>query len=914
MSNLDPLILSRALMDHIILSQSKVLEKAIRNPNDLDSLYWYLEQTISLKSIINKYCLQNLILTFVECITRQKIQEFQNKLSISLSELEMARICAKEIQEIYINLNIEYNIDNLVGMQEEAIILTKLAKIEGSVDKLNTALILFQIVKNETKDKQLCHLAMMNEANLRLQFAIEKINPKQNCLKSIELSEKARNYYTKNHKYHKRILNNQLNAMIEFEINETSGFGIENKKRIIKLIEKIKPSANINNLRLRLNLINAGINPISDLDSIYSDIQKLKQNTPISNFNHHRSIILEGDILIEKAVNSKNKIFLSESIHLYMKYRRENKFEDKYYEAQSLYKEAYARLLFFKETLEKSELYKSSQLILEAKTFYEETPFQNQIIHLPKVLYYSALIKKEIYLLDKTLPENYLEIKDLLINSINDFEKRNDYDNIINSYLELGQLFYDINYYGKAYEYLNKGIQLIEEMRNSIINLNYKSIFFEKQEKVYELMIKTCCHLNYKKSALKFIELTKQRIFIDKLIINQRKNPLNSKNPDLINKLNNIQEKISMMNNELNNIENNNFKCSELYEKILNYRKEQSKIINKIKKEDSKYYEDYFKTTFDYSTLKLHDKTLIEYYYNEEFLLIFLIDDKQFIMKKINSNKLDEFFTSLNRVIIEIRYEKKHLSKFKNLLKDFYDILIKPIKNNIRKKQLIIIPYGKLHNVPYNCLLNEDYLINEFEITIIQSATSIKYLKNNPTSNKDCLVIGNTLGDLENSEIEVKNVAEKLKTKPITYKNATKKYILKEMKNKKIIHYSGHGRFYPDNPDDSYLTLYDAKLTVKDLQNKNINSELIVLSSCETGLVSVSGMDENKGLVNYLQIDGSRYIIAPLWSVDDENTARLFEDFYSSNKTYAEKLRKTQLKLKKELDVYEWGAFQIYGI
>ena len=78
MSNLDPLILSRALMDHIILSQSKVLKKAIRNPNDLDSLYWYLEQTISLKSIINKYCLQNLILTFVECITRQKIQEFQN--------------------------------------------------------------------------------------------------------------------------------------------------------------------------------------------------------------------------------------------------------------------------------------------------------------------------------------------------------------------------------------------------------------------------------------------------------------------------------------------------------------------------------------------------------------------------------------------------------------------------------------------------------------------------------------------------------------------------------------------------------------------------------------------------------------------------------------------------------------------
>lgn len=728
------------------------------------------------------------------------------------------------------------------------------------------------------------------------------------------MSEKARDYFDKNHKYHERILNNQLNAMIEFEINEISGFGIENKKRIVKLIEKINSTPDINNLRLRLNLIDAGINPVSDLDCIYSDIQKLKQNSPPSNFNHHRAIILEGDILIKKAVHSKNKIYLSESIHLFMKYRHENKFEDKYYEAQSLYKEASARLLFFKETLEKSELCKSLKLILDAKTFYEETPLQNQIIHFPKVLYYSALIKKEIFLLDDTLSENYLEIKDLLTNAINDFEKRNDYDNIIKSYLELGQLFYDINYYEKAYEYLNKGIQVIEEIRNSIINLNYKSIFFEKQEKVYELMIKTCCQLNYKKSALKFVELTKQRVFIDKLIINQRKNPLNSKNPHLINEINNIQEKISMINNELNNFENNNFKCSELYEKLLNYKKEQWKIINKIKKEDSEYYEDYFKNTFDYSTIKLPDKTLIEYYYNDEFLLIFLIDYNQFIMKKINYNKVDELLTCLNMLIIEIRYEKKHLSKFNELLKDLYDILIKPIKNYIHKKHLLIIPYGNLHNVPYNCLLNEDYLINDFEITIIQSATCIKYLENNPISNGDCLVIGNTLGDLKNSEIEVKNVAEKLKTEPITYKNATKRYILKEMKNKKIIHYSGHGRFYPDNPDDSYLTLYDAKLTVKDLQNKNINSELIVLSSCETGLVSVSGMDENKGLVNYLQIDGSRYIIAPLWSVDDENTAKLFEEFYSSNKTYAEKLRKSQLKLKKELDLYEWGAFQIYGI
>ena len=35
----------------------------------------------------------------------------------------------------------------------------------------------------------------MNEARVRLQLAVNKVNSKTNCIKSIKLSEKAREYY-----------------------------------------------------------------------------------------------------------------------------------------------------------------------------------------------------------------------------------------------------------------------------------------------------------------------------------------------------------------------------------------------------------------------------------------------------------------------------------------------------------------------------------------------------------------------------------------------------------------------------------------------------------------------------------------------------------------------------------------------
>ena len=158
-------------------------------------------------------------------------------------------------------------------------------------------------------------------------------------------------------------------------------------------------------------------------------------------------------------------------------------------------------------------------------------------------------------------------------------------------------------------------------------------------------------------------------------------------------------------------------------------------------------------------------------------------------------------------------------------------------------------------------------------------------------------------------------ISKILKTKPLLKKEATKENILKNIEGKCIIHFAGHGRFNTQNPLNSSLKLHNGeRLYINDLNNLELNSELIVLSACETGIVSVDDNDETEGFVKYLQIDGTKYIIASLWEGIDDAAYELFKIFYSTNGNYSKRLQLAQLELKKNHDLFYWGNFQIYGI
>ncbi len=118
--------------------------------------------------------------------------------------------------------------------------------------------------------------------------------------------------------------------------------------------------------------------------------------------------------------------------------------------------------------------------------------------------------------------------------------------------------------------------------------------------------------------------------------------------------------------------------------------------------------------------------------------------------------------------------------------------------------------------------------------------------------------------------------------------------------------YAWSGKTPIEGVEDGIATAYEIS------QLNLSNTELVVLSACETALGDVQGSEGVFGLQRAFKMAGVKKMIVSLWQVPDKETAELMTTFYNywmKGKTINDAFTQAQSDMRKKYSPFYWAAF-----
>src|SRR5271166_2229254 len=322
------------------------------------------------------------------------------------------------------------------------------------------------------------------------------------------------------------------------------------------------------------------------------------------------------------------------------------------------------------------------------------------------------------------------------------------------------------------------------------------------------------------------------------------------------------------------------------------------------------------------------DTTVLEYYQcRDSFLACVLDRDHIEIIKVAPVAQTRERLRLLQFQFSKFRLGTEYTSRFAEQLyraidanlAGLYSDLIAPVRAHLRGRHLVIVPHGLLHLLPFHALTRDGTaLLDEFEISFAPSASVLAWLlKKEPVSGSESLVVGVPDPLAPHIQREAEIVASNLENATLLLgESATQESLWSFAPRARNIHIAAHGYFCQENPMFSSIRLGDSSLTLIDLYQLTLSTDLVALSGCGTGINVVLGGDELLGLVRGLLHAGAHSMLVSLWDVHDESTTEFMTLFYKNlrSMTKSQALRFAAREIRKHrVHPYYWAPFVLVG-
>jgi CHAT domain-containing protein/tetratricopeptide (TPR) repeat protein len=274
-------------------------------------------------------------------------------------------------------------------------------------------------------------------------------------------------------------------------------------------------------------------------------------------------------------------------------------------------------------------------------------------------------------------------------------------------------------------------------------------------------------------------------------------------------------------------------------------------------------------------------------------------------------------------------------------LHELYQVLLGPVADQLPPGAAVVIaPDGPLHALAFGALVRSGssrahFLAEEVTLAIAPALTLLPARRSQPLDawSGPVLAVGDPVtGEpgfptLADSGTELASLQHHFRDAPVQLfrGEAAQPDRLRAFKGQRlsILHFAAHAVANPGSPLDSTIVLSPGangnRFSAREALELGIGAEVVTLSACRSALARSYFGEGPVGLAWAFLRGGSAHVVAGLWDVADDSTARLMDRFYAqlrAGQSVPQALQRAQRALidsgSSDRLPYHWAPFVAY--